>query len=131
MAIFKTRYHVAHNITCIADEALVGGQVVKVTTGDSARPGISATAAKGERGVGVVDVDAALGEEVSISTEFFGPLTANGVVAAGDALTADVGGTVSAAAGPDFTAGTPGDPVFADSMSAAAAAGDVVSALRK
>lgn len=135
MAIFKTRYHIARNVTCIADAALVGGQVVKVTTGDIAKPGVSPTAAKGELAIGVVDVDAAIGDEVSVTTEFFGPLEANGAITAGDKLTADIGGTVSVATEPVYsdgtTAGSAGDPVFALAVQDAAAAGDQVSALKK
>lgn len=121
MAIFKTSFHVARNIPCVADVALTGGQVVKVTTGGQ-KPGVTPTAAKGESAIGVVDVDADVGEEVSVTTEFHGRLTATGAVAAGDKLTSDAGGTVSVVSA--------GEEVFADALSAAAD-GESVHALRK
>lgn len=83
------------HLTMTAAEAIVGGNVVKLTANRTVSKGTAAAAAA----IGVALYDAGTGDLVTVAVGGVWPLKASGAISAGDLLTPAAAGAVSAASG--------------------------------
>jgi hypothetical protein len=124
MGILKHRFTVADFLPLVANEALIGGRLVKPAAANGPTPRVALTTAATEYAIGAVEEDAVVDQRVSVSTRGVQQLTASGAIA----FNTDV---VPAAAGRVAQAVTPAtDRVYGRALQAAAALGDKIWVLK-